>query len=103
MLYTPAPSESEMKAFGITADLYDVEELSLDSDDYPAYEIFAQLGTQWRIAGMNGQPMGLEYSAIPMMMDIYETADRKHILSCIQIMERQAIDVMAETRKQATQ
>ncbi len=80
--------------------MYEEEIIVLEQTEFEAYEIFSRLGTQWKVAGMTGVATGLDYSSIPMFFDLLSVKNREHCLSCIQIMERHALAVMAEFREE---
>ena len=54
------------------------------------------MSTQWRI-GMSGAT-GLDYAALPAVMDLMDVAqaDRREMFDSLRVMERAALDVMAE-------
>ncbi|WNW10131.1 DUF1799 domain-containing protein [Pseudomonas sp. DTU_2021_1001937_2_SI_NGA_ILE_001] len=63
-----------------------------------ALVLFDAMGTQWR-SGMNGAT-GLEYQALPVTMDLLgmDVGDRQALFRDIRVMERAALDAMAEAR-----
>lgn len=64
-----------------------------------AVEVFMAMWSQWRI-GMSG-PTGLDYAALPAVFDLMAVAPgkRPERFSELQILEREALSVMAESRK----
>jgi hypothetical protein len=68
-------------------------------ENLPAFQIFADLSTQWRV-GMAG-PTGLDYPAVLAVMDLHGTAPehRRERFDELRVMERAALSVMAEDAK----
>lgn len=65
--------------------------------------LFLALGTQWRVGGMAGAPLGLEYGAIETtgrLMGIEVTPD---LFADLQVMEAEARDVLIRRMEEATQ
>ena len=64
-------------------------------NDLP-FGVFAALQTQWRI-GMGG-PTGLDYAAVPVVMELYEVPakDRRQVFDDIRVMESEALKVFSE-------
>jgi hypothetical protein len=61
--------------------------------------VFSFLGTQWRYAGMAAVATGLDYGGVKSALEIYEVRDKRDCFERIQVMEYEALKVMAETRK----
>lgn len=63
-------------------------------DNAATVEVFAHLGTQWRI-GARG-PIGLDYTAIPVVLRLLQVAADKHaeVFAGIRIMENAALAEM---------
>lgn len=57
-------------------------------------EVFAHLGTQWRI-GARG-PIGLDYTAIPVVLQLLQVVAEQHaeVFAGIRIMEHAALEEM---------
>jgi hypothetical protein len=66
-------------------------------DCWPAFDLFAQCRTQWRVA--MGGPTGLDYVAVLALMDLHGIKRRKRrkLLDDIQHMEAAALEQMAQT------
>ncbi len=58
-------------------------------DNVETVRCFIGLSTQWRV-GMNGVS-GLDYSAIPVVMEMNEVMDKKSVFSGLQMMEAEAL------------
>lgn len=69
-------------------------------ENWVALELFAALQTQWRI-GMGG-PTGLDYAALPAVMDLQHIAapERPEVFESLRVMEAEALRVFAERQKQ---
>lgn len=80
------------------------EDLAADFEIYPdnqvAYDLFADLRTQWRI-GMAG-PTGLDYNILFHKMDRMKLSedDYTDLEQCIRIMEYEALDHMNSQKQQ---
>lgn len=63
-------------------------------DNATTVEVFAHLGTQWRI-GARG-PIGLDYTAIPVVLELLQVAADQHteVFAGIRIMEHAALAEM---------
>lgn len=63
-------------------------------DNATTVEVFARLGTQWRI-GARG-PIGLDYTAIPVVLHLLQVAADQHaeVFAGIRIMEHAALAEM---------
>lgn len=63
-------------------------------DNATTVEVFAHLGTQWRI-GARG-PIGLDYTAIPVVLQLLQVAADQHaeVFAGIRIMEHAALEEM---------
>lgn len=65
--------------------------------NWPAFEVFSALVTQWRM-GYSG-PVGLDYSAVRVVMDMHGIQDQRAMLDDIQAMEFEALKVFKERSK----
>jgi hypothetical protein len=61
--------------------------------------VFAAMQTQWRI-GMGG-PTGLDYTALPVVLDLQEVAPdkRRQVFDDVRVMEAEALKVFSDGRK----
>lgn len=68
-------------------------------DNWPIVQLFARLGTQWRI-GFGG-PTGLDYAAVLALMRAMRLKrdDFEDFFAGVQTMERAALDQMAADAK----
>lgn len=94
------PSNEELASFGLTReDVAAQYTCEVWPDVWPSAWLFADLMTQWRMGP--GGPIGLDYSAIPVVMDLRElpAADRRHLFSDIRVMESVALARFARRNK----
>jgi hypothetical protein len=63
-----------------------------------SFGVFVALQTQWRI-GMGG-PTGLDYGAVPVVLDLYQVAtdERRRVFDDVRVMEAEALKVFADGR-----
>lgn len=65
-------------------------------DNMPAVEVFSDLVTQWRRAGMAGMVTGLDYAAIPAVFAIRGIPKKQwgSLFDDLRVMEDAAIDLL---------
>lgn len=68
--------------------------------NYPVFNVFSHLSTQWRMAGM-GSATGLDYTAIPVVGKLlgYTKKEIKEMFPDLQVMENEALITMGENQK----
>lgn len=67
-------------------------------ENWPVFELFVQMGTQWRIG--NGGPTGLDYSALYPLLDRQFSGDEwQQAFADIRAMEVSALDEIHKDRK----
>jgi hypothetical protein len=95
------PSDEELARYGLTRDdVEDAEEIiDLWPENMQAFGLFDRLGTQWRV-GMSGAT-GLDYTAVQAVMVLtgVKRSDQPALFDDIRVLERAALDVMAEGRE----
>lgn len=66
--------------------------------NWPALQVFNAMSTQWR-QGFCG-PTGLDYGVLPAVMDLagIETEQRAEVFADVRVMEREALQAMADGR-----
>lgn len=69
-LFTPDPTEEEASRFGLTVEEASGPPVDVWPDNMPSVEVFADLMTQWRRAGMAGVRAGLDYAVLPAVFAI---------------------------------
>jgi hypothetical protein len=67
------------------------EALDIWPENWASVEVFSALQTQWRVS-MNG-PTGLDYAALPVVMDLLEVERRAECFAGLQVMEMEALEV----------
>ena len=60
-------------------------------ENWAALEVFGAMQTQWRV-GMSG-PTGLDYAALPAVLDLLGITERADCFAGVQIMESEALDI----------
>jgi hypothetical protein len=61
------PSAAELKALDFEPEDYDDDAFEVWPENWPAFQIFTELQTQWRV-GLNGRT-GLDYCAVFRVLD----------------------------------
>ena len=59
--------------------------------------LFIRMMTQWRTT--MGGVIGLDYSVLQMLFDLYDISNRQEVFEDLQIMEREAIKQMNKDNK----
>lgn len=75
------------------------EEFEIFEDNLKSVEVFQRMQTQWERAGMDGKRCGLRYASLPVVMKrchVAEGEDWDRVFDDLQIMEDEALDVLAE-------
>lgn len=95
-MYTPAPSEHELAAAGLTLEDLEGDGVEVWPENVRAYRLFCDLQTQWRV-GMSG-PSGLDYSVLFVMIDRMKLsdADAEDLEYDVRAMESEALSAMHE-------
>jgi hypothetical protein len=69
-MFKPPPSEknlAEMAAAGLTPEDFDCGDVEVWPENWPAYELFRYMQTQWRAGAMG--LIGLDYNTLHWKMD----------------------------------
>ncbi len=74
--------------------LLEKSDIDIWPEHWEAVAAFGAMQTQWRI-GMGG-PTGLDYTALPVVMDMLEIADRRQAFDGLIVMERTALESFRE-------
>lgn len=91
-LYRRAPAAQELAAFGIEAADIAEPPVELYPDTLPALDLFAALGTQWRVG--QGGVTGLDYAAAESALRL-QRAPRSRwptLFADLRVMERAALE-----------
>jgi hypothetical protein len=97
ILYARPPTESELRASGLTIEDYQ-EQVDIWPENWPSFQLFRQLDTQWRIS-MNGAQTGLVYEAVFGLLDRkkYEDDEWWQKFADIQVMESAALKALSQS------
>ncbi len=68
-------------------------------ENWPAVELFLACATQWRVDGMSGAVLGLDYQGVEALMRIRRVRDRAALFDDLQIMERAALRALNRRRR----
>jgi hypothetical protein len=95
-IYTPTPSDEEAARFGLTVEEASGPPVQVWPDNMPAVELFSDLATQWRRAGMAGAVTGLDYAAIPAVFALRGVPKKQWsaLFSDLRVMEDAAIGLI---------
>ena len=66
-------------------------------ENWESVMFFIKMMTQWRTT--MGGVIGLDYSVLQMLFDLYDISNRKEIFENIQVMEQEAMLHMNKDRK----
>jgi hypothetical protein len=69
-LFTQPPSEEEARSYGLTVEEASGPPVEVWPDNIRSVEVFVDLMTQWRCAGMAGVRIGLDYAVLPVVFGI---------------------------------
>ncbi len=69
--------------------------IEIGPDEYAAVTLFFSLASQWRIHGMSGVRLGLEYTAIGPTATMMGIAMTPELFDDIRVMERAALATLA--------
>jgi hypothetical protein len=97
-MFTPAPSEHELAAAGLTAEDFECEEVEVWPENHQAYLLFVSLQTQWRVSA--GGASGLDFMVAYQRMDRMGLAPEEYdeLDQDLQAMELAALAVMHEKK-----
>lgn len=89
----PAPPRAKAEALGIFP------------ANWAALRVFLNLTTQWRHAGAGGEPIGLDYPAIPVVAQLLCVAADADLLARLRVLEGEALRILREdaARRRARQ
>jgi hypothetical protein len=95
-MFTPAPSEHELEAAGLTLADFEGEAVEVWPENQRAYFLFLDLQTQWRV-GMGGAT-GLDYLVLFAKLDRMKLTDEEadELEGDIRVMEHEALRAMSE-------
>lgn len=73
------------------------EDFEVWPDNWPYFEMFLRLQTQWRTSF--GGLVGLDYNAAKWLFDVYCVTDHKEMLEALMVIERAALIALNERSK----
>lgn len=76
-------------AFGIVIEQDSERDDGIWPDHIAAVQVFAAMLTQWRWT--QGSVTGLDYSAIPVVFELYGIADRAEVFDELRVLENEGI------------
>ena len=92
-----------MRVFGAPAEIVVAaaarQEFEVMAENWPAVEAFAALSTQWRRAGMDGTPVGLDYVAVEPTLKLIGRELTPALFGELRLMESAALEAMARRRR----
>lgn len=93
-MFTPAPSEDQLAAAGLTAADFEGDAAQVWPENWPAYLLFAQVQTQWRVGAAGAT--GLDYLPLFHKMDRMrlEPEEYEELEADIRVMEFAALEAM---------
>ena len=68
-------------------------------ENIPAYVLFCEMRTCWKVHGMSGMYLGLDYTHLPYFEAWRDADDRGEIERKLRLLERAALDQWAEDRE----
>ncbi|MGN2393356.1 DUF1799 domain-containing protein, partial [Pelomicrobium sp. G1] len=81
----------DLERFGLPPDAFEggaePETCEVWPENWPAVELFLGCATQWRVDGMSGAVLGLDYQGVEALMRIRRVRDRAALFDDLQIME----------------
>lgn len=73
--------------------------MELWPDNVASVGLFLAVETQWRYAGMDGTPTGLDYAGVRAAMRL--RGDAAHRFDDVQVLEREFLNILSEKRAKA--
>ena len=74
-----------------------VEDFEVIPSAWPAVCMFLRVQTQWRIS--TGAIVGLDYSAVRWVFDLYEVKEPRRLLDDLQIIEATVVETLNQREK----
>lgn len=77
-------------------------DFELFDDNVTSFSVFQRMRTQWRTRGMDGDISGLDYSALPAVMQLMNIPPARQggVFDDLHLMELETLMVAAERRRQ---
>lgn len=94
--------ERSLEAFGLPPDAFgeagEPEVCEVWEENGPVLELFLACATQWRMDGMSGTVLGLDYPGVEALLRLRKVRDRAAVFADLQVMERAALEVLNRRR-----
>ena len=89
----------DLKSFGLDEELSEPErnDFELFPENWPAFCVFVGCSTQWRMS--DGQPVGLDYTAVESVMRVYKVKQARETFERIRVLESAALAEFIKRRK----
>lgn len=91
-LYAPRPSKQDLRLYGGEESDY-LPVIELHAEIIESYNLFGDLETQWRVSAA-GSLTGLDYSAVPFVMDAHGITEKRYTLRDLRVLEAAALRVI---------
>lgn len=88
-----------MEARGEPTWCSDCRAVELWPENLPAVDLYLAVQTQWRYAGMDGQPTGYDYAGIRAAMAL--RGDPPELFADLQVLESAYLDIVTAQRAKA--
>ena len=90
-------ARSDAAAFGLELPaMEEPEAMPVLEENWEALHVFAVCGTQWRRAGMEAQPVGLDYTAVEAVLRMHQVADVRDCFERVRVIETGALAKIRE-------
>lgn len=92
---------SDAAAFGLEMPEPEApEQFPVLEENWEALEVFSMCDTQWRRAGMEAQPVGLDYTAVEAVLRMQGVADTRDCFDRVRLIERGALAQLGDDAEQ---
>jgi hypothetical protein len=89
-------AKADALAMGVILIMPDPEPYEVWPECEQSLEVFLSMNTQWRVEGMSGTVMGLDYPALATVMDMLGVEDRRQTFADCRAMEAEALKIDRE-------
>lgn len=72
------------------------EEFQVEPDCWETVQAFLRVQTQWRVGGMGGHPIGLDYAGVEAALRMMRVRDKAELFDGLQVMEAAALEAMKD-------
>lgn len=95
--------QRDLEAFGLAANAFgpaaEPEVCEVWAENWGVLELFLACATQWRVDGMSGTVLGLDYPGVEALLRLRRVRDRAAVFADLQVMERAALEVLHRRRR----